>query len=186
VVHCVSEAQAEHVLAALRDRMRAVGLELHPDKTRIVYCQDGKRRGSYEHTAFTFLGFTFRARPVRMKTGKMFLGFNPAISNDALKRLGVEVRSWRLHHRTGSTEAELARMINPIVRGWMTYYGAFYRSALTPLLARINAYLMRWSCNRYRRLKGRKKAQQAWDQAVKLRPRFFAHWVWVNTVPAVW
>lgn len=97
VIHCVSEAQARHVLAALTERMRGVGLELHRDKTRIVYCKDGKRRAAYAHTAFTFLGFTFRPRPVRTKTGEMFLGFNPAIGKDALKRLSAEVRSWRLH-----------------------------------------------------------------------------------------
>ena len=186
VVHCVSRAQAQQVLAALVERMGEVGLELHPDKTRIVYCKDGKRRASYEHTAFTFLGFTFRARGVRLKTGKMFLGFNPAISKDALNKLSAQVRSWALHRRTGSTEQDLARMINPIVRGWMNYYGAFYRSALSGLLGRINAYLLRWSRNKYRKLKGRKQAQAAWDRAVTLRPRFFAHWAWVTTVPRVW
>jgi group II intron reverse transcriptase/maturase len=186
VIHCVSRGQAEQVLAALAERMREVGLELHPDKTRIVYCQDGRRRGSYEHTAFTFLGFTFRARGARTKTGRMFLSFNPAISKEALKKLSAQVRSWRLHHRTGSTEKDLARMINPIVRGWMNYYGAFYRSALYGLLARINAYLLRWSRNKYRKLKGRKQAQAAWNRAVRLRPRFFAHWAWMKTLPAVW
>ncbi len=186
VIHCDSWVQARGVLVALGDRMREVGLELHPDKTRIVYCRDGKRRGSYEHTAFTFLGFTFRARGVRTKTGEMFLGFNPAISKDALKKISGQVRSWRLHQRVDLSEADLARRINPIVRGWTNYYGAFYQSALYPLLTRINAYLMRWSRNKYKRLRSRKKAQDAWDQAVKLRPRFFAHWVLVNTVPAVW
>jgi RNA-directed DNA polymerase len=186
VIHCVSEAQAQRVLAALRERMEAVGLVLHPDKTRIVYCADGKRRGSYEHTAFTFLGYTFRARGARRKDGARFTAFMPAISKDALNKISAEVRSWRLDHRTGHTEAELARKINPIVRGWMNYYGAFYRSALYPLLGRINAYLLRWSRNKYRRLKGRKKAQEAWNQAVKRRPRYFAHWAWVTWVPAVW
>jgi RNA-directed DNA polymerase len=186
VIHCDSWVQARSVLAALGDRMREVGLVLHPDKTRIVYCRDGNRRGSYEHTAFTFLGFTFRARGVRTKTGKMFLGFNPAISKDALKKISGQVRSWRLHQRVDLSEADLARRINPIVRGWTNYYGAFYPSALYPLLTRINAYLMRWSRNKYKRLRSRKKAQAAWNQAVKLRPRFFAHWVLVNTVPAVW
>jgi len=186
VVHCVSESRARTLLVAIEERMREVGLELHPDKTRIVYCQDGKRRGSYEHTAFTFLGFTFRARGVRTKTGDMFLSFNPAVSKEALKRMSARVRSWRLHQRTGLSDASLARRINPVVRGWMNYYGAFYRSALYPLLTRINAYVMRWSRNKYKRLRNRKKAQAAWDQAVKLRPRFLAHWVWVNTVPAVW
>ena len=94
----------------------------------------------------------------------------PAISKDALKKISAEVRSWRLDHRTGHTEAELARKINPIVRGWMNYYGAFYRSALYSLLGRINAYLLRWSRNKYRRLKGRKKAQEAWNQAVNAAP----------------
>ncbi|MFF7458608.1 group II intron reverse transcriptase/maturase, partial [Kitasatospora sp. NPDC008115] len=183
VVHCVSEAQARMVLTAIEERMAEVGLELHPDKTRIVYCKDGTRRGSYEHTAFTFLGFTFRARGVRMKTGNMFLGFNPAVSKDAMKMMSARVRSWRLHQHVNLSETDLARWINPVVWGWMNYYGAFYRSALYPLLARINAYVMRWSQSKYKRLRGRKKAQIAWEQAVKLRPRFFAHWVWMNTVP---
>jgi group II intron reverse transcriptase/maturase len=186
VVHCVSEARAREVLAALGERMRQVGLELHPEKTRIVYCQDGNRRGSHEHTEFTFLGYTFRPRGVRTKHGKLFTGFNPAVSKDALKKIGAQVRSWRLHYRTQITEADLARRINPIVRGWMNYYGAFYRSALYPLLARINAYLMRWLRKKHKRLRGRKKARQAWERAVAQRPRFFAHWRWVNWVPRVW
>ena len=101
VVHCVSERQAREVLAAIAERMEEVGLRLHPDKTRIVYCKDGKRRGSYEHTAFTFLGFTFRPRRARSKDGSMFVSFLPAISKDALKKISAEVRSWRLHRRTG-------------------------------------------------------------------------------------
>jgi len=186
VVHCVSEAQARQVLAALARRMGEVGLELHPDKTRIVYCKDSNRRGSYEHTAFTFLGYTFRPRGVRTKTGKMFTGFNPAISKDALNKISAQVRSWGLHRRTEISEADLAERINPIVRGWMNYYGAFYRSALYPLLARINAYLMRWLRKKFKRLRGRKKAHEAWTTAVTTRPKFFAHWAWVPSVPAVW
>jgi group II intron reverse transcriptase/maturase len=186
VVHCISEAQAHRVLAALVERMREVGLELHPEKTRIVYCKDGRRRGSYEHTAFTFLGYTFRPRGVRTKTGTMVTGFNPAISRDALTKIGAQVRSWGLHRKHDLSAADLARWVNPVVRGWMNYYGAFYRSALYPLLARINAYLMRWLRNKYKRLRGRKKAQRAWAEAVATRPRYFAHWVWVTAVPAVW
>jgi hypothetical protein len=185
-VHCVSEARAMFVLAALRKRMRQVGLELHPGKTRIVYCKDSNRCGSYEHIEFTFLGFTFRPRGVRTKHGKIFTGFNPAVSKGALKKMSVVVRSWRLHRRTRTSTTDLARRINPIVRGWMNYYGAFYRSELYPLLARINAYLMRWLRNKHKRLRGRKKARQAWERAVVDRPRFFAQWQWVNWVPRVW
>jgi group II intron reverse transcriptase/maturase len=186
VIHCGSLAQAEMVLAALRERMGEVGLELHLDKTRIVYCKDGRRSGDYAHTSFTFLGFDFRPRRVRVKSGKMMLGFNPAVSKHAVKQMGAQVRSWRLHRCTSLTERDLARWINPIVRGWMQYYGAFYRSALYPLLQRINAYLMRWLRTKYERLRKRKKAQKAWEKAVALRPRFFAHWPWVSSVPGVW
>jgi len=186
VIHCVSHGQARRVLGCLAQRMVEVGLELHPDKTRVVYCKDGKRRGSYEHTAFTFLGFTFRARGVRTKSGRMFTSFIPAISKDALAKLGAQLRSWRLHRLTVASEADLAERINPIVRGWMNYYGAFYRSALYPVLTRINAYLMRWLRNKFKRLRGRKKAHEAWTRAVTTRPRFFAQWAWVTSVPAVW
>jgi group II intron reverse transcriptase/maturase len=186
VVHCVSEPQAQTVLAALVERLARVGLELHPDKTRIVYCQDDNRRGSYEHTEFTFLGYTFKRRGVRSDAGALFVGFNPAISKDALKKISGQVRSWRLHRRADLSVAELAERINPIVRGWMHYYGAFRRSEMFPLLLRINAYLMRWLRNKFKRLRGRKKADRAWVRAVETRPGFFAHWAWINTVPAAW
>ena len=157
VVHCVSERQARYVLAEITKRMTQVGLALHPEKTRIVYCQDDNRRGSYEHTDFVFLGYGFRRRSARSKDGIMFLSFLPAISKQALKKISTQVRSWRLHHRTRLTEADLARWVNPIVRGWMNYYGAFYRSALYPLLERINAYLLRWVRRKYQRLRGKRK-----------------------------
>jgi len=186
VVHCVSETQAHAVVAAIAQRMEQVGLRLHPDKTRVVSCKDGKRRGSYGHTAFTFLGFTFRQRRARNKQGKKFSSFLPAISKDALNRISAEVRSWRLHLRMGHTFKDLARRINPIVAGWMQYYGVFYRSALYPLLARINAYLLRWVRKKYERLRARKKAMKCWRGAVERYPRMFAHWKWVPSVPQVW
>ncbi|MGJ6970072.1 group II intron reverse transcriptase/maturase [Streptosporangium sp. G11] len=186
VVHCSSEAQARIVVKAIAERMEQVGLRLHPDKTKIVYCQDGKRGSSHEHTSFTFLGFTFRQRKARTKQGKNFNNFLPAISKDALKRINAEVRYWRLHNRTGHTFKELARRINPIVRGWMQYYGAFYRSALYPLLSRINAYLVRWIRKKYKRLQARKKALKCWQGITERYPRMFAHWNWAPWVPRVW
>jgi group II intron reverse transcriptase/maturase len=186
VVHCVSEARAREVLAAIAERMEQVGLRLHPDKTRIVYCQDGRRRASYEHTEFTFLGFTFRQRRSRSKDGKQFSSFNPAISKPALKKISAEVRSWRLHNRTGRDFVDVARDINPIVRGWMNYYGAFNRSAMYPLLQRINAYLIRWIRNKYKRLRAKKKAFRCWRGIVQRYPRMFAHWKWTASAPAVW
>ena len=179
VIHCVSERQARQVLAALQDRMVEVELRLHPDKTKVVYCKDGRRRGEYEHASFTFLGFTFRPRGMRAKDGRMFLSFLPAVSKDALKKLGQEVRRWRLHRRTDLNFADLARMINPVVRGWMNYYGAFYPSALSTLLARINTYLMRWVRKKYKRLRAARKARARWEYVTTTYPRYFAHWAQV-------
>ncbi len=179
VVHCVTEAQAKRLVVAIGNRLAEVGLQLSPAKTRIVYCKDGRRRLDHEHTAFTFLGFTFRARGARGKNGRNFTGFLPAVSKDALTKMSREVRRWRLHLRTGHTLAELARKINPIVRGWMRYYGAFYRTALDPLLRRINAYLVRYLRAKYRRLRPLKKALACWQRITRQQPRLFAHWAWM-------
>jgi RNA-directed DNA polymerase len=148
VVHCATEQQARRVLAALEERMAEVGLQLHPDKTRIVYCKDrNRRRSDVAETSFTFLGYTFRARqaPARQGNGVMFSAFLPAVGKDALKRMSEEVRAWRIHVRSGTELQDIASWINPIVRGWMTYYGRFYRTALNGLLQRINTYLVRWA-----------------------------------------
>jgi group II intron reverse transcriptase/maturase len=180
VVHCVSERQAMKVMEAIGNRMEKVGLQLHPTKTRIVYCKDANRRGSYEHTSFTFLGFTFRVRAARSKRGVTFPCFLPAISKEALKKISTEVRRWRIHRRTGHTFAQLARVINPIVRGWTQYYGAFYHSALKPLLRRINAYLVRWIRRKYKRLAGFNKAKKCFQGITQRYPRMFAHWRWTR------
>lgn len=182
VVHCATEQQARKVLAALEERMAEVGLELHPDKTRIVYCKDrNRRRSDCENTSFTFLGYTFRAR--RALTGdrtSMFSAFLPAVSRDALKRMNEEVRAWRVHLRTATELDELAAWINPVVRGWMTYYGRFYRTELDGLLKRINTYLVRWARQKYRRLRTYKKARRWWDGLTARQPRLFAHWAWMT------
>jgi RNA-directed DNA polymerase len=184
VVHCATERQAREVLAALEQRMAEVGLELHPDKTRIVYCKDGKRRRTgCEHTSFTFLGYTFRARNALNRNGtSMFTGFLPAVSKDALKRMSEEVRSWRIHLRTGTELQDLAEWINPIVRGWMTYYGRYYRTALDRLLRRINTYLMRWAQQRYKRLRPFRKAKKWWQELTARQPHLFAHWAWTSDI----
>ncbi|MFG1955629.1 group II intron reverse transcriptase/maturase [Micromonospora sp. NPDC048830] len=186
VVHCVSEREAREVLAALTDRMDEVGLRLHPDKTKIVYCKDGGRRGSYEHTEFTFLGYTFRARKAQDRNGRRFTSFLPAISKDARNKIGGEIRSWHLHTRSDLSFVELAKRINPIVAGWMNYYGRFYRSAMSPLLMRINAYLVRWIRRKYKRLAALKKAIQKMQEIAKRYPRMFAQWKWTGTASSAW
>jgi len=182
VVHCVSEQQAHHVRAAIATRLAECGgLRLHPDKTRIVYCKDAARREDFMHTSFTFLGYGFRSRMVRTKRGKFFFGFNPAISDAAAKGIRGQIRSWRLHHRSGSTLAELAREVNLVVRGWLHYYGRFHRSALQFSLNRINDYLVRWLVQKYKRFRGRwTRAREALRRAAQAFPRLFAHWAMVT------
>src|SRR4051812_24741213 len=127
-------------------------MAIHPDKTKIVYCRDGKRRGRFPVVSFTFLGFMFCPRPSRNHRGEQFLAFLPAISPQALTKIGRVVRRWRLHRRIYSTFEELARAINPIVAGWMAYYGRVYPSELSAPPARIKAHLVRWVRNKYPRL----------------------------------
>jgi RNA-directed DNA polymerase len=176
IAHCATKEQAERLLEAIGNRMAEVGLQLNPVKTRIVYCKDGRRRLDHEHTSFTFLGFTFRARGARTRNGVNFTGFLPAVSKEALNKMSREVRRWRLHLLTGHTLADLARQINPIVRGWIHYYGAFYRTALDRLLRRINAYLVRWLRRKYQRLRPTKKALACWQRITRQQPGLFAHW----------
>jgi hypothetical protein len=141
----------------------------------------GKSGCDYILTSFTFLGFTFRARRAIDRDGERFTAFLPVISKEALKRVSGEVRRSRLHRQVGRTFAELARAINPIVRGWMQYYGAFYRTALYPFLRRINAYLIRWSRKKFKRLRTFKKAHACWRRITRQYPRALAHWAWVPT-----
>ena len=171
------KAEAQQVVAALQQRLAQVGLELHPDKTRIVYCKDSNRPGSHEHEQFTFLGYTFRPRWAKNNTGKSFVGFVPAVSNQAAKEMRSQIKRWRLHLRSGQSLQDLADQINPIVRGWINYYGRFYPSGLHRTLRRINDYLLRWARRKYKRLRSSKRRAWAWlESLAKRAPTLFAHW----------
>jgi group II intron reverse transcriptase/maturase len=182
VVHCKSKRQAEYVLGQIAERMQEVGLRLHPEKTRIVYCKDSSRREKHEHTSFTFLGYTFRAREaINSKNGKHFASFSPAISSEALKARSARLRELRIHRHINLTLDDLARWLNPILAGWMHYYGRYYRSVLYPLLRRVNVYLRRWAGKKYKRLRTYKRFKQWWIRLLEREPRLFAHWQWVPT-----
>ena len=177
VVHCGSEVQARQVRDALAVRLAQVGLELHPTKTKIVYCKDADRRGDHEVTSFTFLGYTFRPRLAKNRWGKHFVNFLPAVSKDAIKAMGRELRSWHIARRSDKSLDDLALMFNSIVQGWINYYGRFYKSMLYPLLRRINQHLVRWAMRKYKRLRRReKRAGQLLAGASRRSPQLFAHW----------
>jgi RNA-directed DNA polymerase len=176
VVHCVTERQARQVWEALTVRLAELGLELHPGKTKIVYCKDSMRHGEYETVTFTFLGYAFRPRQVKGKNGRVFTSFTPAISPEALKAKGQMVRGWRIHMRTGTSLDELAKAINPIVAGWINYYGLFGRKKLDQLLRRVNTYLMRWARRKYKRLRSFKRFHRWWTGLIDREPGLFVHW----------
>ncbi|MGI8312158.1 group II intron reverse transcriptase/maturase [Saccharopolyspora hattusasensis] len=177
VVHCGSQRQARWVRDAIAARLAQVGLELHPDKTRLVYCKDADRRDDYEVTSFTFLGYTFRPRLAKNKHGKHFVSFLPAVSKEAVKAMGREIRSWHWAKRSDKSLDDLAQMFNSVVQGWINYYGRFYKSMLYPLLRRLNRHLVRWACRKYKRLKRRERRAMRWlAEVAKRSPRLFAHW----------
>ena len=181
VVHCKSRRQAEMVLAGIAARMQEVGLRLHPDKTRIVYCKDSNRRGEHEHISFTFLGYAFRARKaINGKTGRHFSTFTPAISPEALKAKSDRLREMRIHRHTNLSLDDLAEWLNPIVAGWMNYYGRYYRSALDPLLQRVSTYLRRWAGKKYKRLRTYRRFKRWWTGLQEREPGLFAHWRWIR------
>jgi RNA-directed DNA polymerase len=177
IVHARSEQHARDLRAAIASRLAERGLELNEQKTRIVYCKDDQRRGSSEHTSFDFLGYTLRRRLSRRKHGGQFVNFLPAASDDARKRIRREIRGWRLHLRPGKTISDLARIFNPIIRGWINYYGRFYRSVLVKVLRRINAYLVRWAQGKYKRLRRYPaQARRFLVDVFRHQPDLFAHW----------
>jgi RNA-directed DNA polymerase len=152
LVHCATRAQAQVVLAGIEQRLRDLGMAVHPDKTRSCTARTASGAAGSRSCRSPSSGSCSPPRPSRNHRGEQFGAFLPAISPQALTKIGRVVRRWRLHRRIFSTVEELARAINPIVAGWMAYYGRFYRSKLSALLARINAYLVRWIGNKYRRL----------------------------------
>ena len=176
VVHCDTEEQARELRAAIAERLGALGLELHPDKTKIVFCKDSNRRGEAEHTSFDFLGYTFRGRLALGPRG-YFVSFSPAMSTKAKKAVGLKIRAWYLIRRSGTDLSGLAQDINPQVRGWINYYGAFYRSGLHSLARRIDQHLVRWAMRKFKRLRRNRAKAWAWLAAARQRqPKLFAHW----------
>lgn len=187
VVHCWSETQAREVWAAIAERLSEFGLSLHPDKTRIVYCKDSNRRGTYVHTECTFLGYTFRPRQARNKHGVNFTNFLPAVSKSAKKAMSRTMRSWHLGNRSDLELSNLVRWINPVVSGWINYYGRFYRSELVQFLQRtVNRMLVSWFRRKYKRLhRSWKKSREILLDVACAYPQLLAHWRF-GARPAGW
>ena len=178
IVHCRSEEEARTVLAAIRERLGACGLELHPTKTRLVYCKDDRRPGDFEHISFDFLSYTFRPREARGHRGKRFVGFLPAISPVAAKAIRATMRDWQWPATKTTLElVDLARLSNPIVRGWLEYFGQFYRSRCVGVLSHLNVLLVQWVRRKYKRFRYRVRAAVRWlGRRAQQEPSLFVLW----------
>ena len=183
IIHCDSEHQARQLLDMLRQRFAECRLELHPQKTRIVYCKDANRQGNYSELQFDFLGYTFRPRGAKSRAGKMFVSFIPAVSAKAMKSMRSVLRRWKLSHRGDLDLEVLVEWLQPVVRGWVNYYGRFCPSHLYRALRMVDELLVRWALRKYT---GRKKhAEWAWDWLKRLRskkPTLLSHWQLVTAV----
>jgi len=181
--HCVSEAQACALRDALERRLRQWHLELHPQKTTIVYCKDANRRGRYPAQRFDFLGYTFRPRSSKNRLGQLFVSFAPAVSEKAAKAMRQRMHRWRVHHRNDLALEEIARWTQPLLMGWVRYYGRFHASALRRALRTLDEFLVRWAQRKYKRLRTHKARAWQWLWRVHARhPDLFAHWAQASTV----
>ena len=176
VVHCRSEAQAQFIRRELEKRLAACRLELHPEKTKIVYCRDSNRPRDYPRIAFDFLGFTFRPRTAVNRRGEFFVSFSPAVSRKAAKEIVAAVRQWKIHKLSDKSLEDLSRMFGSEIRGWVNYYGRFYKSALYPVFSSLNRRLVRWARKKYKRYRHQRRATHWLRGLARRQPGLFAHW----------
>lgn len=177
IVHCREESEAQAMRTAIDARLKDCRLELHPEKTKIVYCKDGNRRRTYPNEQFDFLGYTFRPRKAKSSTGAYFTSFSPGMSARAGKSIRAEIRSWKLPKGSDSEIEDLSRRFNPKIRGWLQYYGQYYRSVLRGWMHQIDCAIVRWAMGKYKRLRGRQRKAWGWFKRIKREnANLFAHW----------
>lgn len=177
ITHCRTEAEAKLLLKSLDVRFKECGLELHPEKTKIVYCKDDDRRGEYSDISFDFLSYTFRPRRSKNRWGKIFVNFLPGVSNKAGKAMRQKAWKWKMHLRSDKSLEDLSRMFSPVIRGWINYYGKFYKSALYQTLRHLNRTLVRWAMRKFKKLKGHRRRAEYWlGNVAKRQPQLFPHW----------
>jgi RNA-directed DNA polymerase len=177
LVHCRSEREAKTLKVELQARLAECGLEMHPTKTKIVYCKDARRKGSYPNVMFDFLGFSFRPRRVRNpRDARVFCGFTPAVSASALQSMRDTIRELNLRSLTHVSMAKIAEQLNPLLRGWIEYYGRFTPSALAPLYRYVNQTLRAWVRRKFKRYTHVTRATRFLQRLAQARVDLFVHW----------
>lgn len=186
LVHCRSLEAAKAIHGVLKTRFKECVLELHPDKTRIVYCKDDDRReDKVQEIKFDFLGYTYRPRRAKNRYGKFFVSFLPAVSNKAAKAMREKIHDWRMHLKPDKSIGELSRMFNPVIQGWINYYGRFYKTELYAVLRYLNEKLIHWARRKYKRLQRHRRRAEHWlGRIARREPNLFAHWK-LGILPAI-
>jgi RNA-directed DNA polymerase len=182
VVHCKTEDEVIKLREAIKERLLECKLELHPEKTKIVYCKDSNRGGNSQHEKFDFLGYTFRPRSSRNRHGRLFTNFSPAISDKAEQKIRDEVKTWRKLVKPNCALKELVMLANPVVTGWINYYGKFCASKLWSVVRYIETEIMIWAMKKYEsKLKRSWKKANDWvDRVKQIQPNLFKHWQWMR------
>lgn len=176
LVHCKTEKQALAMLKHLAQRFNQCGLEVHSDKTKVVYCKDSNRKDKYSVTSFDYLGYAFKPRLVRSRDSKMFVSFTPAVSEAASKAMRDKIRSWKLKYRVELSLEEIATQYNPILKGWMEYYGKYSPSSLEPVWTQFNAVLVKWVMRKYKKINGKTRSAKMLESIQQMQPALFPHW----------
>ena len=178
IVHCRSKRHAEHILMLINQRINNIDLELHPDKTKIVYCKDYRRKEKYPVVKFDFLGYSFQPRTTKSKkTQGVFLGFDCAISISSCKRIADKLGELEVEKMTFKSVVGIAQKLNPRIRGWINYYGKYRISNLHSVFKLVNLRLVRWARIRYKRYKTSIKRAYKWLTRVQQQyPYLFYHW----------
>lgn len=177
IIHCRTEEEAESILKDLEERLGECKLQLHPQKTKIVYCKDKDRTKEYENTQFDFLGYTFRPTFIKDKTGRLQWNFLPSVSKKSAKAFRMKIRQMKVHSWAGSKVEMIAEKLNSVVRGWLNYFTRFNMSAVKYTMDCLNRRLVKWAVCKYKRFRGHWKRALAWlKELSKREPRMFAHW----------
>lgn len=175
IVHCHTQKEAEEILRQITERMGQCKLELHPLKTKIVYCKDYRRKEPHKQVQFDFLGFSFQPRPGKDSSGQIRNVFDLAISISAQKKITEEFTRMKINHNSTSTIEEIADRLYSKIQGWINYYGKFRKWDFLKVFRRLSYRLMLWVQNKY-------KISSIWEgynwlsNYQRVHPNLFAHW----------
>ncbi|MGC1631933.1 MAG: group II intron reverse transcriptase/maturase [Gelidibacter sp.] len=178
IIHCSTQSQAEQSLQKIKERVEYCGLTLHPDKTKIIYCKDFRRQQKYKKMKFDFLGYTFQPRTSKSKkTGKLFLGFDCAISIQSRLRIFEQIRKMEIPRMRCDSITGIAHHLNPKLRGWIRYFGKYRGYSLSEVFYILRIKLVRWARYHYKRYRNNLTKAYRWlDRVREQYPSLFYHW----------